>query len=75
MHIFHQNTGKVREGDAHLSLSNLLFFLLQKSRGDASNVLLGTEQQGPKILHELPSILAIQESCQVDLHHLAIWVL
>lgn len=63
------------EGDAHLSLSNFLFLLFKKSRGDASNVLLGTQQQGPQILHELSGILPIQEACQVDLHHLAIWVL
>lgn len=60
---------------AHLSLPNFLLFLFQKSRGDASNVVLGTKQQGPKILHELPCILSIQEACQVDLHHLAIRVL
>lgn len=59
----------------HLSLPNFLLLLFQKSRGDASNVVLGTKQQGPKILHELPCILSIQEACQVDLHHLAIRVL
>lgn len=63
------------EGDAHLSLSNFLFLLFQESRGNSSNVVLGTQQQGPQIFHELPRILPVQEACQVDLHHLAIWVL
>lgn len=49
--------------------------MFQKSRWDTGNVLLGTQQQWPQVPHELPSILPIQEARQVDLHHLAIWVL
>lgn len=59
----------------HLSLSDFLFLLFQKSRGNTSYVLLGTQQQGPQVSHELTSILPIQEPCQVDLHHLTIRVL
>lgn len=59
----------------HLSLSNFLLLLFQEGRGDTSNVVLGTEQQGPQIPHELTRILSIQEACQVDLHHLTIGVL
>lgn len=60
---------------SYLSLPDFLLLLFQESRGDASNVVLGTEQQGPQILHELARILSIQEACQVDLHHLTIGVL
>lgn len=60
---------------SYLSLPDFLLLLFQESRGDTSNVVLGTEQQGPQILHELASILSIQEACQVDLHHLTIGVL
>lgn len=78
------NTGQVEkyrieplilQGQTHLSLLNFLFLLLQKSRWDASNVLLGTQHQGPEVLHELPRIFTIQESRQVYLHHLAIRML
>lgn len=64
-----------REPCGYLSLSDFLLLLFQESRGDTSNVVLGTEQQGPQILHELARILSIQEACQVDLHHLTIRVL
>ena len=63
------------QGEAYLSLFNFLFLLFQKSRGYASDVVLGTQQQGPQVPHELPGVLPIQEACQVDLHHLTIWVL
>lgn len=63
------------QGESHLSLFDFLFLLLQEDRRDAGDVLLGTEQQGPQVLHELPGILPVQEARQVDLHHLAIGVL
>lgn len=59
----------------HLSLFDFLFLLFQKSWGDAGNVLLGAQQQGPEVLHKLPGVLPVQKACQVDLHHLAIRVL
>lgn len=61
--------------EAHLSLSDFLLLLLQEGRGDAGDVFLGAQQQGPQVFHELSGILSIQEPCQVDLHHLAVWML
>lgn len=73
---FYKNISlKFSSTEAHLSLFNFLFLLFQKSRGDASYVILGTQQQGPQVLHELTGILPVQEACQVDLHHLAVRML
>ena len=60
---------------AHLSLFDLLLLLFQEGRGDACDVLLGTEQQGPQVFHELSGVLSVQEARQVNLHHLAVRVL
>lgn len=75
MLLVSSHSQKQYHGEPHLSLFNFLFLLFQKSRGYASNVLLGTQQQRPQVLHKLPSIFPIQEASQVDLHHLGIWVL
>lgn len=58
-----------------LSELDLLFLLFEEGGRDSCDVLLGTQQQGPEVLHELTRILPIQETGQVNLHHLTIWIL
>lgn len=58
-----------------LSELDLLFLLLEKGGRDPGDVLLRAQQQGPEVLHELSCVLPVQETGQVNLHHLTIWVL
>lgn len=58
-----------------LAPPDLSLFLLKDLGRNATDSLLCTEQEAPQLTHEVTGILAIQEACQVDLHHPWVWVL
>lgn len=59
----------------YLLESDFLFLLLHKFGRDASDGLLGADQQVPQLLQEDASVLAVQETSQVHLHVLGVGIL